>query len=79
MTERSAYDWLKETKGKRQKLVTRKRVHEATLADEGLGICCACGADSEDFCEPDARNYHCSACGQNAVFGAEEIAITLFH
>ena len=38
------------------------------------GFCVACG-EYHDGCEPDARNYHCEACGQNKVFGAQEILI----
>lgn len=41
------------------------------------GFCIACGAEAEG-CEPDARNYHCEACGANRVFGAEEILIGMF-
>ena len=38
------------------------------------GFCKACGADA-DGCEPDARNYPCEECGENQVFGAEELLI----
>ena len=44
-------------------------------AYEGLdnpGFCLACGQE-QDGCEPDARNYACESCGENRVFGAEEI------
>jgi hypothetical protein len=40
------------------------------------GICIACGADA-DGCEPDARKYKCEACGERAVYGAEELLIML--
>jgi len=43
--------------------------------DECKGICKACGKINPN-CEPDARNYTCSRCGQNEVFGAEEILLT---
>lgn len=36
------------------------------------GICTNCGEDADD-CEPDARNYPCDVCGENQVFGAEEL------
>jgi hypothetical protein len=39
-----------------------------------LGFCIQCGAE-RDYCEPDARNYDCEDCGENAVFGAEELII----
>jgi hypothetical protein len=36
-----------------------------------LGFCVNCGAERE-CCEPDAREYDCSECGLNKVYGAEE-------
>lgn len=36
------------------------------------GFCIACGADA-DGCEPDAREYECEECGENKVYGAEEL------
>ena len=36
------------------------------------GFCIACGHE-QGGCEPDARKYQCEACGENAVYGAEEI------
>lgn len=39
------------------------------------GFCVACGVDV-DGVEPDARKYECEACGEPAVYGAEEL---LFH
>jgi len=68
---------------KRRKLhpsVTLDRVVEtverkmSSLDDPG--ICIACGEDS-DGVEPDARNYPCEACGEKAVFGAEELLLHL--
>ena len=47
-------------------------VMEAAARDDGTGFCLACGAE-QDSCEPDARNYPCTECGQKRVFGAEEI------
>jgi hypothetical protein len=38
------------------------------------GFCIACGAESGS-CEPDAREYECEACGERAVYGAEEIML----
>lgn len=50
---------------------------EAQLFDlENPGFCTACGADA-DGCEPDARNYRCEECGARAVYGAEELLISL--
>ena len=36
------------------------------------GFCLACGS-TQDGVEPDARRYHCEACGSNKVHGAEEL------
>lgn len=46
-----------------------------TAAQNDSGFCIACGAEAEDAIEPDARRYHCSACGENHVYGAEEITL----
>jgi hypothetical protein len=39
---------------------------------EDTGFCVSCGAE-RDCCEPDARNYPCEECGDNTVYGAEEL------
>jgi hypothetical protein len=44
--------------------------HGTSLDDPGF--CLACGADAEGV-EPDTRKYECEACGERAVFGAEEV------
>lgn len=60
--------------------ITIPRVTELVM--EGMyslynpGICLSCGGDS-DGCEPDARNYECTACGEFEVYGAEEILLML--
>lgn len=46
--------------------------HRMTLDDPGL--CLACG-NEQDGCEPDARRYQCDACGERAVYGAEELLL----
>ena len=38
------------------------------------GFCLSCGEEA-DSCEPDARNYKCESCGENKVFGAEEVLV----
>lgn len=40
------------------------------------GLCVACG-DDRDGCEPDAREYPCFSCGENAVYGACELLMYL--
>ena len=42
--------------------------------EDTMGLCIECGAEN-DCCEPDARNYTCESCGENKVFGCEEIII----
>jgi len=46
----------------------------ATL--DNPGFCISCGAEAEGV-EPDAREYPCEACGEDAVFGAEELLLDL--
>ena len=52
------------------------------LAEESMfglgnpGICIACGEDAEG-CEPDAREYTCDCCDENAVYGAEELMLII--
>ena len=40
--------------------------------DEYWGFCTACQDWTADTVEPDAREYECPVCGEQAVFGAEE-------
>lgn len=47
----------------------------AAKADELAGFCVACGEQHDGLLEPDARNVHCENCGQDQVFGAEEIVL----
>lgn len=60
--------------------ITSDRVIDALhRAEENLerpGFCTACGEDA-DGVEPDARKYTCEACGEKAVYGAEELLIHL--
>jgi len=39
--------------------------------DSNTGICLNCGEPREG-CEPDARRYHCEACGQDKAYGLPE-------
>lgn len=41
-------------------------------ADAYEGYCENCDEITRSSCEPDAREYPCPACGENAVFGIEE-------
>ncbi len=60
--------------------ITLERVMEAVerghTSLDNPGLCIACGKDA-DGCEPDARAYECECCGRNAVYGAEELLMTL--
>jgi hypothetical protein len=60
--------------------VTADRIQEAAeryqSSLDNPGICVLCGADA-DGCEPDARRYECEACGENGVYGAEELLMRL--
>jgi len=51
-------------------------VMEAAEADEYMGFCIACGAEAYNV-EPDARKYECEECGENKVYGAEELLMML--
>lgn len=50
-----------------------EEIEEAMESDSGF--CLACGEQSEGFCEPDAREYPCQACGESKVYGAEELVL----
>lgn len=39
------------------------------------GICLSCGAFRWDSCEPDAEDYPCEECGENRVYGIEQVLI----
>lgn len=60
--------------------ITEQRIMDAvedqmcSLNNPGFCINCGCDADS---CEPDARNYHCDECGNDEVFGAQEVLLMM--
>ena len=51
-------------------------VMAAVANAEPIGFCTACGAQA-DGVEPDACSYRCEECGEDAVFGAEEVIFAL--
>lgn len=65
---------------KMHETLTIDRVSEAVIRRnaslDNPGFCTACGAEVDD-CEPDAREYECEVCGENAVFGADELLIMM--
>lgn len=50
------------------------RVIEAVEEDDLVGFCLECG-EERDGCEPDARGYECFNCGEQRVYGAQEILL----
>jgi hypothetical protein len=42
------------------------------MKEENGGCCLGCGEDAYGV-EPDARNYECEECGDNRVFGCDEL------
>jgi hypothetical protein len=49
-------------------------IMEAAMRDDGTGFCVACGSE-QSCCEPDAERYECEGCGQDKVYGAEQILL----
>lgn len=43
------------------------------VMDSGNGACLACGERVEGGIEPDAREYTCESCGENKVYGLQEL------
>lgn len=43
-------------------------------SEQYLGICKNCGSEREQ-CEPDADGYECLDCGENAVYGSDNVLI----
>lgn len=64
MQTETAKNWNKRFK------MTERRFMSASEMFEGR--CIACGA-AADGCEPDAREYGCESCGEQAVYGLEEL------
>jgi hypothetical protein len=59
-------------KSKSARMFTLEQFHEAD--DDMGGFCLACG-HMQYGCEPDARRYHCEACGEKKVYGAQELLL----
>lgn len=58
-------------------VVNIDRVMEAAQDEEEyIGFCVACGEEQEGV-EPDARRYECESCGEDRVYGAQEILLSL--
>jgi len=53
---------------------TFEQIEDAFRSGEDLGFCRYCGAEA--FCvEPDARGLTCEICGEDAVYGYEELLV----
>ena len=52
------------------------RVMQSIEDDECLGFCTSCGEEAHCV-EPDARKYQCESCGENKVYGAEELLMMI--
>lgn len=50
-------------------------VERSMVGTDNPGFCVKCGTETEGV-EPDTRGYRCDACGERAVYGAEEL---LYH
>ena len=51
-------------------------VNQQRCSLDNPGFCTGCGAEAEG-CEPDARDGECEACGEERVYGAEELLFML--
>jgi len=54
--------------------LTLDMVVDACEDDDYMGFCLACAEEAYSV-EPDARAYECESCGENKVYGAEEIVL----
>lgn len=56
--------------------ISTQAILDQCEADDNSGFCIACGEEAYNV-EPDARNYECESCGQNQVFGCEELLLMI--
>lgn len=54
--------------------ITSERIDTVIESNDCIGFCIACGETTFNV-EPDAEKYKCESCGENKVYGAEEILI----
>ena len=57
--------------------ITKDRIIKAVEEDDMIGFCKECGEETRGV-EPDAREYECEACGEDAVFGAQELLMEIW-
>lgn len=60
--------------GAKQFKPSQEWITEVIDGDNSAGFCLACGHE-QDGCEPDMRRGQCEQCGQDKVYGAEELAL----
>lgn len=51
-----------------------EQVLDAVQRDDYTGICINCW-EEQSGCEPDALEYTCESCGENTVYGAEQLLL----
>jgi predicted RNA-binding Zn-ribbon protein involved in translation (DUF1610 family) len=56
--------------------ITVDRIMAAAHEDDNIGFCVNCGEEVSGV-EPDARKYQCESCGEDEVYGAEELLLEL--
>jgi hypothetical protein len=56
------------------RVISQARIMRAINSGEDVGFCTSCGSEQNGV-EPDASGYQCSACGQMAVTGAEQLLL----
>jgi len=54
--------------------ITVDMLQLAVESGEDMGFCVACGVAAYGI-EPDARRYECEECGDDTVYGAEELLL----
>lgn len=51
-------------------ILSEEEFHE--MDEDLMGVCLACG-ETQGGCEPDARKYICESCGDDEVYGVQEL------
>jgi len=46
---------------------------EGMISEGGFGFCKICDEEAEYYCDPDTRAALCENCGENGVYGVEEL------
>ena len=62
------------TKSGKEVYIVKIDEKEGMSEIDGEGMCIACGSFQSGV-EPDARKYECESCGEEKVYGIEELFI----